>query len=119
LLSRQRSVTTDQGRGKPHAVCTRYAQEGESMQTNLHSQEQPIVTTPKACRSAPGPRYLNPFRMLAEFRRDRLKFYMNLATFGDVVRIQVGHSCFHFVAHPDHIKYILQDNHHNYGRSSL
>lgn len=57
--------------------------------------------------------------MLAEFRRDRLKFYMNLATFGDVVRIQVGRSCFHFVAHPDHIKYILQDNNQNYGRSSL
>lgn len=57
--------------------------------------------------------------MLAEFRRDWLKFYMDLAKFGDVVRIQVGHRCFHFVVHPEHIKYVLQDNNQNYGRSSL
>src|SRR5262249_24486500 len=93
--------------------------EGDCMQANLHSEEQLSPTTKRIRKHASGPRYLNPFGMLAAFRRDRLKFYLDLATFGDVVRIQVGHTCMHFVAHPEHIKYVLQDNAQNYGRSSL
>ena len=89
------------------------------MHANLHEQNQQTPTTNHARKHAPGPRYLTPFGMLAEFRRDRLKFYLDLAKFGDVVRIRVGLTCFHFVSHPEHIKYVLQDNAQNYGRSSL
>jgi hypothetical protein len=70
-------------------------------------------------KCAPGPHYLTPFGMLADFRRDPLKFYLDAAKYGDVVRIQIGRSCFHFVTHPEHIKYALQDNAQNYGRSRL
>jgi cytochrome P450 len=89
------------------------------MHANLHDKNQQTPTTKRARKHAPGPRYLTPFSLLAEFRRDRLKFYLDLAKFGDVVRIRVGRTCFHFVSHPEHVKYVLQDNAQNYGRSSL
>ncbi len=89
------------------------------MQTNLHTHEQQTSTTKRVRKHAPGPRYRTPFGMLAEFRRNPLKFYLDAAKFGDVVRIHMGLSCFHFVTHPDHIKYVLQDNAQNYGRSTL
>jgi cytochrome P450 len=93
--------------------------EGDVMQANLHDQEQSATSPSHTDKHAPGPRYLTPFSMLSEFRRDRLKFYLDLAKFGDVVRVRVGLTCYHFIAHPEYIKYVLQDNYQNYGRSSL
>jgi cytochrome P450 len=64
---------------------------------------------------AAGPRYWTPFGMTAAFRPDPLGFYLAaFRTFGDVVGFHVGPFRSMLVAHPDHIKHILQDNNHNY-----
>lgn len=89
------------------------------MQVNLHPQDPQPSTAVRARRRAPGPRYLTPFGMLADFRRGPLQFHMNTAKFGDVVRCQTGPFCSHLLPHPAHVKYVLQDNNQNYGRSSF
>jgi cytochrome P450 len=53
--------------------------------------------------------------MTAAFRPDPLNYYSAaFRTFGDVVGFHVGPFRTMLVAHPDHIKHILQDNNHNY-----
>jgi cytochrome P450 len=62
-----------------------------------------------------GPRYWTPFGMTAAFRPDPLGFYMAaFRTFGDVVGFHIGPFRSLLVAHPEHIKHVLQDNNHNY-----
>jgi len=86
------------------------------MQSTAQVVEQKAA--PSTTRKAPpGPRYYTPFGMLSAFRRDPLGFYMNAAKFGPVVRFQVGRWSSYFLAHPDPIKHVLQDNNQNYGRS--
>ena len=62
-----------------------------------------------------GPRFWTPFGMMASFRPDPLGFYQTaFRTFGDVVGFHVGPFSSLLIAHPDHIKHVLQDNNHNY-----
>ena len=62
-----------------------------------------------------GPRYWTPLGMTAAFRRDPLGLYREaFRTFGDVVGFRVGPFRSLLIAHPDHIKHVLQDNNHNY-----
>lgn len=89
------------------------------MQTTMQEWERETKPARGKQKIAPGPRYLTPFGMLADFRRNPLKFYLDAAKFGDVVRFQTGPRCSHFLIHPDHIKYVLQENNQNYGRSIL
>src|SRR4029450_13468902 len=64
-----------------------------------------------------GPRYRTPFGMTAAFRPDPPGFYLAaFRTFGDVVGFHVGPFRSLFIAHPDHIKHVLQDNNHNYDK---
>ena len=47
--------------------------------------------------------------------RTRSAYYMTaFRTFGDVVGFHVGPFRSLLIAHPDHIKHVLQDNNHNY-----
>ncbi len=86
------------------------------MQSTAQSVEQKASTSTTR-KAPPGPRYYTPFGMLSAFRRDPLGFYTNAAKFGPVVRFQMGPWSSYFLAHPDPIKHVLQDNNQNYGRS--
>ena len=49
--------------------------------------------------------------------RDLTDIYVSMAReYGDVVRMGAGPWRVYFVSHPDHVKYVLQDNNHNYGK---
>jgi cytochrome P450 len=87
------------------------------MQPAAQLVEEKAPKRPNTRKTAPGPRYYTPFGMFANFRRSPLKFYLDAAKFGDVVRLQMGPWFSHFLPHPDHIKHVLQDNNQNYGRS--
>ena len=62
-----------------------------------------------------GPRYWTPFGMTAAFRPDPLGYFTTaFRTFGDVVCFRVGPFRSLLIAHPDHIKHVLQENNQNY-----
>ncbi len=68
----------------------------------------------------PGPRYLNPFGFIAEFRRDPLgMFFESFHRHGDIVRFRTATAALYLFAHPDHVKHVLQANHHNYGKGKI
>jgi cytochrome P450 len=79
-----------------------------------------MLRTHAPARAAPGLRVLVPHPWLRA-RRDPLGFLMEgLHRYGDVFRYQVGPFgpfLFHQVAHPDHIRHVLQDRWRNYPRS--
>ena len=63
----------------------------------------------------PGPRYPTPFAFTSAFRADPIAFYgAAFRSFGDVVCFRAPPFRSFFLAHPDHIKHVLQDNNHNY-----
>jgi cytochrome P450 len=71
-------------------------------------------------RVAPGPRYALPFGFFIEARRDPLGYLQGVARqFGDVVRVGAWPVLFHMAYHPDHIKYVLQENNRNYWKGDL
>ena len=51
----------------------------------------------------------NPMRLLLRLQREH----------GDVARMRLGPYVVHLVAHPEHIKYVLQDNNSNYARGRM
>ena len=62
-----------------------------------------------------GPTYRTPFAFTNAFRSDPIGFYgAAFRTFGDVVCFRSPPFRSFFLAHPDHIKHVLQDNNHNY-----
>ena len=66
-------------------------------------------------RRAPGPRRWSPFGSLPELRRDPLRTLISAREeYGDVVRFRSGIWNAYFVAHPDGVKRVLQDNADNY-----
>jgi cytochrome P450 len=69
-------------------------------------------------RNAPGPRvYPVIGTMPAFWGKHRLFGNMeHVAKHGDVVRFQMGGGVTHFLQHPDHIRYVVQENHTNYER---
>jgi cytochrome P450 len=62
-----------------------------------------------------GPWFRTPFAFSTAFRQDPLGFYTAaFRTFGDVVCFRSPPFRSFLVAHPDHIKHVLQENNHAY-----
>jgi len=88
------------------------------MSAEAQREESTATNAPRRrAQTAPGPRYATPFGAMAHYRRNPPQFYLDAARFGDVVRVQTGPWYSYLLTHPDHIQYVLQDNHQNYGRS--
>jgi cytochrome P450 len=65
-------------------------------------------------RPAPGPRGHPILGSLLDFNRNVVQALMDgRREYGDVVRFRVRFTAY-LLAHPDHVKYVLQDNHRNY-----
>jgi cytochrome P450 len=65
--------------------------------------------------TASGPRFRTPFGFLAVMRHDPLGFLMECARrYGDVVEMQFPPWRGFLLTHPDGVKHVLQENHHNY-----
>jgi len=84
--------------------------------SQMTSSQPTAATMPAAL--PPGPRGQFLLGSLPELQRDMLGLYRNSAReYGDVVRLRfMGLDTF-TVSHPDHFKYVLQDNNKNYGRN--
>ena len=76
--------------------------------------ERQVVATAEL---PPGPKYRTPLGMLAAFRNDPLAYLMaSFRSFGDVVGFYSWPGPFKsfFIAHPDHIKHVLQEHNQRY-----
>jgi cytochrome P450 len=68
----------------------------------------------------PGPSPLELLRSLPAIRRDPLAYLLDCAQrYGDLVRFQAGPVTAFFANHPDAVKHVLQDNHHNYSKDTI
>ncbi len=68
-------------------------------------------------RLAPGPRGSLVMGNLDEYKRDPVTMLLRLQQrYGDVARNRLGPFLTHALAHPEHVQYVLQDNHRNYVR---
>lgn len=66
---------------------------------------------------APGPRGSLIFGNLTEYKRDPIGMLLRLRLeYGDVARNRLGPYLTHALAHPQHVKHVLQDNAGNYVR---
>ena len=67
-------------------------------------------------RIAPGPRGLPGLGLTLDLWKDPIQTALDLwRQYGDVVRVPMAWPIFgHIVVHPDHVKYVVQDNNHNY-----
>ncbi|HET8579411.1 MAG TPA: cytochrome P450, partial [Nitrospiraceae bacterium] len=75
----------------------------------------PIATSPRAPKAAPGPRGYLFLGALAKGWQNPLHFLANAALhYGDVVSLRMGFHRVYLLSHPEHIKHVLQDNFHNY-----
>ncbi|MDQ3956246.1 MAG: cytochrome P450, partial [Actinomycetota bacterium] len=70
---------------------------------------------------APGPQGRETFRLVREVFRDPAASYLrSFERYGDITRAELrglGHVVSHFVAHPDYVQHVLQDNQHNYRKA--
>jgi cytochrome P450 len=70
-----------------------------------------------AKRRAPGPRGRLIMGNLADYKRDPITMLLRLQQeYGDIARNPLGPFLTHALAHPQHVQYVLQDNHRNYVR---
>ncbi|AOJ07967.1 cytochrome P450 [Burkholderia mayonis] len=68
-------------------------------------------------RQAPGPRGSLVMGNLAAYKRNPITMLLRLhQQYGDVARNRLGPFVTHALAHPDHVQYVLQENHRNYVR---
>jgi cytochrome P450 len=75
------------------------------------------MRTPGSASVAPGPRGGLVMGNLKEYKRDPIGMLLRLRLeYGDIVRNRLGPFVTHALAHPDHIKYVLQTNASNYVR---
>jgi cytochrome P450 len=91
-----------------------------AMQTD--AQIEPLAHTlpMNGARRAPGIRYPTAFHFLFAARRDPLGLLLAAAReYGDVVRFDAWPYVIHMLYHPDHIKYVLQENNRNYWKGNL
>jgi cytochrome P450 len=56
---------------------------------------------------------------MLDFQRDRLGFLMKAAQYGQVVKYPIANIAFYQINHPEGIKRVLQDNHHNYIKGEM
>jgi cytochrome P450 len=90
--------------------------DAQAVETKLHAQS----AQSEAIVAPPGP----PVNLLGFLSflvfgspRDLTNIYMDMVReYGDVVRMGTGPWRVYFVSHPDHVKHVLQDNNHNYGK---
>src|SRR5687767_1698356 len=69
-------------------------------------------------RTPPGPRGNILLGSALAFRRDFIQGLMDgWRRYGDVVRFRVARLRLCLVAHPDHVKHVLQENHRNYPKT--
>ena len=62
-----------------------------------------------------GPRYTTPWAMVGAFSADPVGYFdAAFRTFGDVVSFRAWPFTSFFLAHPDHIKHVLQENNQGY-----
>ena len=86
------------------------------------SQTRP--TAPETRRGAgtrkpPGPRSLSPLGSAPAIARDTQRFAREMwQRYGDIVRFRLLFWPAYALYHPDHLKYVLQDNHRNYDKQS-
>ncbi len=82
------------------------------MKTNSR-ETKPVNGTKKA----PGPRSLSPLGSAGAIARDTQHFALEMwQRYGDVVRFRLLSFPAFALFHPDHLKYVLQDNHRNYNK---
>jgi cytochrome P450 len=68
----------------------------------------------------PGPRYLTPFLVGREMRRDPLAFVGRLfRDHGDASLLRMGPVAAYMFFHPDDVKHVLQENHANYVKGPI
>lgn len=71
-------------------------------------------------RNPPGPQGRPPLDDLRALQRGPHEFVLQVArTYGTVVRYPVGPLAVYLVAHPEHVKHVLQDNHKNYSKDTF
>lgn len=82
--------------------------------------QHPLPQLLAAPRRAPGPWYPTPLHFLARALSDPVGYMRReVERHGDVVRVTAWPLHFHVVAHPDHIKYVLQENNRNYWKGEV
>ncbi len=70
---------------------------------------------PPAAELAPGPAGYPLLGVFPTARKDPLGFFLETARrYGDVASMQFGLRRVYLLSHPDHVRYVLQDNHHVY-----
>lgn len=70
-----------------------------------------------AGRTAPGPGGWLALKLMPELRRDPWGLFFKLTQeYGDIVRFQLFGWPFYLITHPDHIRYILQENYLQYDK---
>jgi len=75
---------------------------------------------PSNGKLAPGPKSSILLGSLSGFRIDPARFLMNLFNeYGNTVRFKLGPYLFHLSVHPDHVKYILQENNRNFSKERV
>lgn len=75
---------------------------------------QPAPLAVISTRTAPGPKGHFIVGTLPELRKDNAQMFLDgFRQYGDVVRYP-GAFDIYCIAHPDHVRYILQENHRNY-----
>src|SRR5262249_31983607 len=59
------------------------------------------------------------FGHIGAMRKDPLGFLLGAMREGDVVRIRIVHQTTFLLFHPDHVRYVLQDNYQNYTKHTM
>jgi cytochrome P450 len=68
----------------------------------------------------PGPRFRTPFQVVEAFRSDTLGLLERTQReYGDVARFHAPLTRIYLLAHPDHVKHVLQTNHRNYWKGRV
>ncbi len=68
-------------------------------------------------RKPPGPRSFSPLGSAPAIARDTQAFALDMwQHYGDIVRFRLLFWPAYALFHPDHLKYVLQDNHRNYDK---
>src|SRR5499425_1288823 len=72
----------------------------------------------RVCATPPGPRGYPLLGVFPKARRDPLGFFLDAArTFGDVVILPFGVRRLYLLSHPDHIRYVLQEDERHFLKS--
>jgi cytochrome P450 len=75
------------------------------------------TSIPRSKATAPGPRGSLLMGTLDEYKNDPIAMLLRLhRQYGDVARNRLGPYITHALAHPSHVKHVLQDNNPNYVR---